>query len=127
MNRPDPMLTHTFTAGIVLSALAWSVGGRAVGSAAVAGALFALSNVAAFRFVVRRMLAAQRSGALIALKMVGTLTIVYVLERTLGLDPAGLAIGYGALVIGLLSAAFRQSLLAAASRQTAPTLRSTEI
>lgn len=112
------MLSHTFVAGFLLATGAWGIGGSSVGVAAICGAAFALANVVAFRFVVRRILAAHRSGALISLKMVGTLTVVYVLQRLLGLHPAGLAIGYGALVIGLLSAALRQSTLS---------LRSTEI
>lgn len=112
------MLTHTFFAGVALVGATWAVAGRAVGIGALAGALFALANVAAFRFVVARILAAHRAGALMPLKMIGTLTVLYILQRILGLEPAGLAIGYGALVVGLLSAALRQSSLS---------LRTTEI
>ena len=118
MNRPDPMLTHTFLAGVLLATVAWCIGGASFGVAAICSATFALGNVVAFRFVVRRILLAQRSGALIVLKVVSTLIVVFFLQRILNLDPVGIALGYGALVIGLLSAALRQSSLS---------LRSTEI
>lgn len=118
MNRPDPMLISTAVAGFALVAIGFAVFGSQVGFGAIAGASLAVLNVVAFRWVVGRVFAASRAGLLLPLKLLGVMTAVFVLQRVVGFDPVGLALGYGALVIGVLSAS---------ARHAAPVLRSREI
>lgn len=118
MNRLDPMLTLTALAGVVLVTIGFVAFGSAVGYGAIAGASLAVSNVFAFRWVVARIFAASRAGLLLPLKLLFVMTAVFVLQRVLGFDPIGLALGYGALAIGLLTAS---------ARTVAPSLSSTEI
>lgn len=121
MNRPDPMLTQTAVAGAALVALGFVAFGSSVGFGAIAGASLAVANVLAFQWVVSRLFASSRAGMLLPLKLLGVMTAVFVLQRVVGFDPVGLALGYGALVVGLLTASARPH------RQAAPVLRSTEI
>lgn len=118
MNRFEPMLVPTAVAGVALVAIGFVAFGSAVGFGAIAGASLAVLNVFAFRWLVGRVFAASRVGLLLPLKLLGVMIAVFVLQRVIGFDPVGIALGYGALVIGLLTAS---------AFYRAPVLRSREI
>lgn len=102
MNRLDPMARTTFLVGIALTAVAFVGLGTRFGIGTAAGAAFAFVNVVAFDWLVGRILERRTGGALLALKLLITFAVVYVLCRVLGLEPRGVALGYGSLVVGTL-------------------------
>lgn len=102
MTRLDPMARITLLVGLALTAAAFVGLGTRFGIGTAAGALFAFANVVAFDWLVGRILERRSGGALLAIKLVVTFAVVYVLCRVLGLEPRGVALGYGSMVVGSL-------------------------
>lgn len=102
MNRLEPMAKITLLVGALLTAAAYVGLGQRFGLGTAAGALFAFANVVAFDWLVGRILERRSGGGLLAIKLVLTFAVVYVLCRVLGLEPRGVALGYGSMVVGTL-------------------------
>ncbi len=111
MTFPDriPLYVGAFAALLVVIGFAV---GTSVGIGAIAGAVVALANAYALRWLVSRItspdaagdLPSRRSGFSLALmaKTGAILAIAAVLLFYFRLDPVGFALGIGALVLGLV-------------------------
>ena len=97
----------------VLGTVIWGFGREALATGL--GATLAVLNWLALRWLGARLLGARpvKSGrrrwvlaVLFALKLIVLIGAVWALTRWAALDPAALALGYSALVVGLLGAAF---------------------
>lgn len=105
---PDPTLSRAFWcvvgAGVVLSAVGFLGGGAALGLGALAGALVGTVNLAVLTRSVQRLLAGggARYGAIVVLKFLGLIAVTYFLLGLVAVDPLGLALGFGALPLGIV-------------------------
>lgn len=94
--------------GVAATGLAWALGGTDLAAGAVAGAIVALSNWTALRWLLGRLTrpgatrSARAAGILLTLKMGAVFVVCWWLIVGLGLDAVGLALGLTALPVGLV-------------------------
>ncbi|MBN1773226.1 MAG: hypothetical protein JXB32_18330 [Deltaproteobacteria bacterium] len=109
----DLLVVAAALALTVVGTLLWGVGREAL--AAGLGGTLAVLNWLGLRWVGARLLGARPAGGtrrrvllgvLFVLKFGLVIGVVWALIRWAGLEPMGLALGYSALVVGLLGAAF---------------------
>ena len=119
MTTIDRTTTYVAAFGVLLSALAFVASVHA-GVGALVGAVIALLDWVALRFLGQRMLASQGGGrtmlslALIA-KMGLVLGVCAAVLMTRRIDPIGFLVGISALAAGVLVGSFHQALSAPAS------------
>ncbi len=106
--RIDPDLKRAEAAvaaiGVVLSIGAWSFFGARVGGSVLAGAIVASLNLAVLARSVARLLAGASAkwGFLAFLKFIALLALTFVLVDRNWVDALGLAVGFGALPLGVV-------------------------
>lgn len=115
-------------ASVLLSAVAFLVGGVSMGFGAAVGGALAVANWIAMRWVGHRILIASDKGRLVyatllAVKMAALLGVAWLILSTGKVDPTGFTIGLSGLVLGALAGAFHA---AATGEQTAQTAASEE-
>lgn len=103
-----PLYVSSFAA--VLVALSFVIG-VSVGLGALAGALVAVANVLALRWLVTALASSGESSSrgssrgaasvLLMFKMAGVLAVAAILIFVVRVDPVGFAIGFGAPILGL--------------------------
>jgi len=107
----DLLVVGAALALTLVGTLIWGVGREALATSL--GGTLAVVNWLGLRWVVARLLGARPAGGRRRTLLLGTLFvvkfglligIVWALIRWAGLDPLGLALGYSALVVGLLGA-----------------------
>ncbi len=109
----DLLVVGAALALTLLATLLWGVGLEALATSL--GGTLAVLNWLGLRWVVARLLGTRPAGGgrrklllagLFVVKFGLLLGAVWALIRWAGLEPMGLALGYSALVVGLLGAAF---------------------
>ncbi|MCH2110233.1 MAG: hypothetical protein MK135_12965 [Polyangiaceae bacterium] len=107
----DPMLRRTYwfvaIAGLVLALLAQQLQGLEFAASAALGALIAGGNLYLLSRTVVNLMAGQRAswGAVAVLKFAGLLLLTYFVFQFEFVAPLGLALGFGALPLGIVAAA----------------------
>jgi hypothetical protein len=105
----DPTLRRTVWAvgifGILLTGLALFFGGTGRGLGAFAGAAIAFLNLGLLARSVTKLFAGAggRYGLVVVLKFGGLIALTYALLNVLELDALGLALGLGALPLGIVA------------------------
>lgn len=100
---------------VLLTALAFVVGGVTMGVGAVVGGTLAVLNWLAMRWVGQRLLVASDKGrivwgTLLGLKMALLLAITWMILSTGLVDPIGFTVGLSALMLGALAGAFHTAI-----------------
>ncbi|MBZ0116517.1 MAG: hypothetical protein K8H88_05975 [Sandaracinaceae bacterium] len=121
----DRIARYVGLSGALLSAIAFLLGGAALGAGALVGAAMALANWQAVRWLGKQLLKANDKGkmiwgTLLAVKMTAVLVIVWLVLSTGWVDPVGFAIGMSALVVGALIGAFTSALAPEPSGSSEP-------
>jgi len=109
-------------AAVLLAALAFAIGGTEVGIGAAVGGVVALVDAWAIIWLVSEILTGAGLSraiavALLASKLIIVLAICWALLTRLAINPMGFAVGLGALVVGMLYAGARLSVLEAQARR----------
>jgi hypothetical protein len=108
------LTVYVLGASLVLTLIAFGIGGMDTGLGALVGAAFGSLNWIGMRWLAQRLMNANSSGravwgGLLVLKMALTLGVTWAILATGVVHPLGFAIGLSGLVLGLLLGAFRMA------------------
>jgi hypothetical protein len=106
-------------ASVLLTAVAFALGGKTMALGAAAGGGVAVANWLAMRWVAQRLLVANDRGKLVwgtllGLKMAALLAITWAILSTGVVDPTGFTIGLSGLVLGAVGGALQSATSAPA-------------
>jgi hypothetical protein len=123
----DPRITHRITlhvaaVGAILSGIAFLVVGGDPAIGTLVGSVAAVLNWVALRWLIARLASGEtRSKAgvavLLGLKMAALMAVCYALIARFDVHPVGLAIGLGALPLGVILGASRAASRAEMSEE----------
>ena len=104
---------HVIFWGIIATAAAIPIGGVSAVVSTLIGAVLAILNWMAFRFIVLRMATSGNRlgfGLSLGIKSIAILGIITILVVLLPLNPVALTCGFSALFLGIVSYTFKQAL-----------------
>ena len=99
---------HVAVAALMLTGLAFVLGGAAVGTGAAVGGIVAALDAWAITWLASRIVSGAGfigrgfAAALLGAKLVILLAVCWALLARWGVDPLGFSVGLGALVLGML-------------------------
>ncbi|HSN82189.1 MAG TPA: hypothetical protein VLS88_06395 [Polyangiales bacterium] len=120
-------LRSVAVAALVLSALAFVLGGPRIGTGAAVGGIVAVLDAWAITWLARRIVRGAGvldrgfAAVLLGAKLALLLSVCWALLARWGVDPLGFSVGLGALVLGMLYAGSELAVLQTHAQREAQT------